>query len=110
MKKALKILLAMTIIGSLFAVGFAGNAAAYDRGGDVQANGQVAVSHVDQTQTVEQTNWNEQKNNVAVSASGSIFGGSESGDAVAIQANAQSNRNSQVAVSNAQNFASQEQD
>lgn len=103
MKKALKILIAVTVVGSLFAVGFAGNAAA-----DSQYNAQYASSSVSQSQDVTQSNVNVQKGNYAISAAGSYDGYAKSGDAYAIQANYQSNSNSQVAVSNAQNFAWQE--
>jgi hypothetical protein len=95
MKKALKILLAMTIVGSLFAVGFAGNAAA-----DSQSSSQWASSYVNQNQNVWQSNWNSQDDNTAISAAGSFGGEAESGDAIAVQASAQSNSNSQFAWSN----------
>ncbi|WP_231183917.1 hypothetical protein [Haladaptatus sp. DYF46] len=117
MRKTLKILLAMTVVGSLFALGFAGNAAAYAEDNQVQINGQAAVSDVHQDQAVLQGNYNEQDDNVAISgalnanfrdsADGS---GAESGNAVAIQASAQSNDNAQVAYSNAQNVNWQSQD
>ncbi|MFH5797530.1 hypothetical protein [Haladaptatus sp. CMAA 1911] len=108
MRKSLKILLAMTIVGSLFAVGFAGNAAA-DRGGDSQENFQWASSHVDQEQYVAQGNFNHQDDNYAVSAAGNLGSGeAESGDAYAIQASYQSNDNSQSAWSNAENENEQE--
>ena len=111
MRKSLKILLAMTIVGSLFAVGFAGNAAAYADDNQVQVNGQYASSNVDQTQYVAQGNYNEQDDNYAVSAAGNLGSGSaSSGDAYAIQASYQSNDNAQVAWSNAQNFNAQYQD
>jgi hypothetical protein len=111
MRKALKILLAMTIVGSLFAVGFAGNAAAYAEDNQVQVNGQYANSGVDQDQYVAQANVNKQDDNYAISAAGNLGSGSaSSGDAYAIQANYQSNENAQVAYSNAQNFNWQNQD
>ncbi|MFH5798256.1 hypothetical protein [Haladaptatus sp. CMAA 1911] len=117
MKKTIKILLTLTIVGSLFAVGFAGNAAA-----DSQESDQVAVSHVDQDQGVLQYNRNYQDDNVAFSGAFSANprnapandlvdggdSGAESGDAVAIQASAQSNENSQFAYSNAENENEQE--
>ena len=96
---------------------------------DSQYSGQAAVSDVEQSQAVGQFNVNEQDDNVAASvAVGSGNGdgfpgggaeiapaqngdsGAESGDAVAIQASAQSNSNKQVAWSNAQNFNKQSQD
>ncbi len=107
MKKTIKILLTLAVVGSLFAVGFAGNAAA-----DSQDSDQVAVSHVDQDQGVIQYNSNHQDDNVAFSGAFSASprdgqpmdsavngrnSGAESGDAVAIQASAQSNSNSQFA-------------
>jgi uncharacterized protein YxeA len=103
MKKALKILLAMTIVGSLFAVGFAGNAAA-----DSQNSWQSASSYVNQNQDVYQSNSNYQDDNTAISAAGSFYGEAESGDAIAVQSNYQSNRNSQFAYSNAENENEQE--
>ncbi|MFH5797259.1 hypothetical protein [Haladaptatus sp. CMAA 1911] len=90
-----------------------------------QSSEQVAVSDVEQKQAVGQFNVNEQDDNVAASvAVGSgddgrpdapsiaergdnRESGAESGDAVAIQASAQSNSNKQVAWSNAQNFNGQ---
>ncbi len=62
MQKTIKILLVAAMVGSLFAVGFAGNAAAQrgDRG-DSQYSGQVAVSHVDQDQGSIQYNRNHQE-------------------------------------------------
>ncbi|MCO8244002.1 hypothetical protein [Haladaptatus sp. AB643] len=127
MKKTLKILLVVAMVGSLFAVGFAGNAAAQSRDrGDSQHSGQVAVSHVDQDQGVIQYNRNHQDDNYAVSAAVNVGGrndgptdaaardrrsnGAESGDAIAVQASAQSNKNSQFAWSNAQNGNWQNQD
>jgi hypothetical protein len=120
MRKTLKILLAMSVVGSLFALGFAGNAAAYAEDNQVQINGQAAVSDVNQDQAVLQGNYNEQDDNVAISGAldanfrdgvnGVDGSGAESGDAVAIQANAQSNENAQVAYSNAQNWNAQNQD
>jgi len=110
MRKSLKILLTMTIVGSLFAVGFAGNAAAFADDNQVQASGQYASSDVSQTQYVAQGNANSQEDNYAVSAAGNLGSGSAtSGDAYAIQASAQGNWNSQNAYSNAQNFNSQYQ-
>ncbi|MGA9400389.1 hypothetical protein [Haladaptatus sp.] len=128
MKKTLKILLVVAMVGSLFAVGFAGNAAAQSRDrGDSQHSGQVAVSHVDQDQGVIQYNRNHQDDNYAVSAAVNVGGrndgptdaaaadrgrdsGAESGNAIAVQASAQSNDNSQFAWSNAQNSNWQNQD
>ncbi|EFW92007.1 hypothetical protein ZOD2009_11030 [Haladaptatus paucihalophilus DX253] len=110
MRKALKILLTMTVVGSLFAVGFAGNAAALADDNQVQVSGQYASSDVSQTQYVAQGNANSQEDNYAVSAAGSIGGDAESDDATAIQASYQSNENAQVAWSNAQNFNWQNQD
>ena len=130
MKKALRILLAVTIVGSLFAVGFAGSAAAEDyhkkKPGNSQANWQAASSHVDQDQHVAQGNWNEQDDNYAISGAINVDSrdgrpmdsvardrrgsGAESGDAVAIQASAQSNKNLQKAYSNAENKNWQSQD
>jgi hypothetical protein len=104
-KKALKTLLALTIVGSLFAVGFAGNAAA-DRGGDSQDNFQWASSHVHQNQHVWQSNSNYQDDNYAISAA--VGHDAESDDATAIQANYQSNKNGQFAWSNAENDNEQE--
>ncbi|ODR80499.1 hypothetical protein BG842_13495 [Haladaptatus sp. W1] len=111
MRKALKILLTMTIVGSLFAVGFAGNAAAFADDNQVQVNGQYASSSVSQSQYVAQGNANHQEDNYAVSAAGNIGSGeAESGDAYAVQASYQSNKNAQLASSNAQNFNWQNQD
>lgn len=116
MKKTLKILLSMTVIASLFAVGFAGNAAAVADDNQVQVSGQAAVSNVDQSQAVAQGNYNEQEDNVALSGAISVNpsdgdnGGAESGDAIAVQASAQSNENVQAAWSNAQNWNAQNQD
>jgi hypothetical protein len=117
MKKGFKVLIAMSLVASLFVMGFAGNAAATDRhhkkmGGDtnVQYSEQHAWSGVNQEQYVGQANVNEQDDNYAVSASGSLGGYASSGDATAIQASAQSNSNSQSAWSNAQNFNEQEQE
>ena len=112
MKKALRILLAVTIVGSLFAVGFAGSAAAadYKKPSDSQSNWQYASSHVDQDQHVWQGNSNYQKGNYAISSAKSHYGDAESGDAKAIQSNYQSNWNSQKAYSNAQNWNEQSQD
>ncbi len=111
MKKGFRVLLAMSLVASLFVVGFAGNAAATDRhhhqdGGDsVQYSEQYALSGVNQEQYVGQANVNEQDDNYAISASAAWNGGeAESDDATAIQANAQENENAQVAGSNAQNF------
>jgi hypothetical protein len=114
MKKALRLMLALTVVCSLFAVGFAGTAAADykdKKAGDSQSSWQVASSHVDQDQDVKQSNVNVQDDNTAISASAAWKGGTaSSGDATAIQANAQSNKNAQVAYSNAQNFNWQNQD
>ncbi len=95
---------------------------------DSQHSGQAAVSGVEQKQAVGQFNANEQDDNVAASVaigegdgndggpgnpSGSIApaqsgdNGAESGDAVAVQASAQSNSNKQFAASNAQNVNGQ---
>ncbi|WP_223302059.1 hypothetical protein [Haladaptatus sp. R4] len=104
-------MLAVTIVGSLFAVGFAGSAAAadYKKPSDSQSNWQYASSHVDQDQHVWQGNSNYQKDNYAKSSAKSFYGHAKSGDARAIQSNYQSNSNSQKAWSNAQNFNSQSQ-
>ena len=112
MKKALRILLAVTIVGSLFAVGFAGSAAAadYKKPSNSQSNWQYASSHVDQDQHVWQSNSNYQDDNYAISGAGSVYGSAHSGDATAIQANYQSNSNSQNAYSNAENHNWQSQD
>ncbi|EFW92659.1 hypothetical protein ZOD2009_07314 [Haladaptatus paucihalophilus DX253] len=120
MKKTLKILLSMTVIASLFAVGFAGNAAAVADDNQVQLSGQAAVSNVDQSQAVAQGNYNHQEDNVALSGAISVnpsdgdngydSGEAESGDAIAVQASAQSNENVQAAWSNAQNWNAQNQD
>ncbi|MGA9403345.1 hypothetical protein [Haladaptatus sp.] len=106
MRKSLKILLVMSMVASVFAIGFAGNAAA-----DSQSSHQWASSHVDQDQYVAQGNSNYQDDNYAVSAAGNLGSGeAESGNAYAIQASYQSNDNSQSAYSNAQNFNWQNQD
>ncbi|WP_254663198.1 hypothetical protein [Haladaptatus sp. W1] len=102
----------MSLVASLFVMGFAGNAAATDRhhrhGGDhsVQYSEQHAWSGVNQDQYVAQGNWNSQDDNYAVSAA--IGEDAESDDATAIQASAQSNQNSQSAWSNAGNWNEQE--
>ena len=107
-------LLVMAVVASVFAVGFAGNAAAYEhknRAGNSQHSAQWASSHVDQKQGVLQGNANYQKNNVAVSAAVAWNGGhAKSGDATAVQASYQKNDNSQAALSNAQNYGKQEQE
>ena len=103
MKKTIKLLLVMSMVASVFVVGFAGNAAA-----DSQSSHQWASSHVDQEQYVAQGNSNYQDDNVAVSAA--LGHDAESDDATAIQANYQSNKNSQNAYSNAQNFNWQNQE
>ncbi|MCO8244563.1 MULTISPECIES: hypothetical protein [unclassified Haladaptatus] len=103
MRKSLKILLVMSMVASVFAIGFAGNAAA-----DSQSSHQWASSHVDQEQYVAQGNSNYQDDNVAVSAA--LGHDAESGNAYAVQANYQSNKNSQSAYSNAQNFNHQSQE
>ena len=97
---------------------------------DSQHSGQAAVSGVEQKQAVGQYNANEQDDNVAASVAvsagdgndggpgtnpGQIAAaqngdsGAESGDAVAVQVNYQSNSNKQFAASNAQNFNGQVQ-
>jgi hypothetical protein len=111
MKKGIRILLAMSLVASLFVVGFAGNAAATDyhhkkKAGNSQHSWQYANSHVDQEQYVAQGNWNKQDDNYAVSAA---FGeDAESDEAYATQASYQSNHNSQSAWSNAENDNEQE--
>ncbi len=113
MKKGFRMLLAMALVASVFALGFAGNAAAYDHhkkmAGDSQHSAQWASSHVDQEQYVAQGNWNKQDDNYAVSAALGWKGGeAESGDAYAVQYSEQENNNAQAAWSNAQNWNSQE--
>ena len=111
MRKSLKILLVMSMVASVFAIGFAGNAAALADDNQVQVSGQYASSSVDQTQYVAQGNTNSQEDNYAVSAAGNLGSGeAESGNAYAVQASYQSNDNSQSAYSNAQNFNWQNQD
>ncbi|MFH5797016.1 hypothetical protein [Haladaptatus sp. CMAA 1911] len=106
----------MSLVASLFVMGFAGNAAA-DRhhrdGGDtnVQYSEQHAWSGVNQDQYVAQGNANHQDDNYAVSASAAWKGGEAgSGDAYAVQYSDQENKNAQAAWSNAQNFNEQEQE
>ena len=113
MKKGFRMLLAMALVASVFAVGFAGNAAAYDHhkkmAGDTQYSSQHAWSGVGQDQYVAQGNANHQDDNVAISAAVGWRGGeAESGDAYAVQYSEQENNNAQAAWSNAQNWNSQE--
>ncbi|WP_223301945.1 hypothetical protein [Haladaptatus sp. R4] len=115
MKKTIKILLVAAMVGSVFAIGFAGNAAAFADDNQVQVNGQAASSNVDQGQAVAQGNYNSQEDNYAVSGALNVGlddgeSGASSGNAVAVQASAQSNDNSQFAWSNAQNANWQNQD
>ncbi|MGA9399737.1 MAG: hypothetical protein WBV42_02645 [Haladaptatus sp.] len=101
----------MTVVASVFAVGFAGNAAAYGHhhkkmAGDTQYSSQHAWSGVSQGQYVAQGNANHQDTNVAISAA--LGRDAESDDATAIQASYQSNDNSQAAWSQAGNWNEQE--
>ncbi len=100
MKKALRLLLALSLVGALFTAGFAGTAAA---GGDnhkkwwanqEQSSWQYANSEVDQEQYVVQANSNQQSFAIAVSLNG---------DAEAEQGSEQSNTNVQYADSEAEN-------
>jgi len=108
----------MSLVASLFVMGFAGNAAATDRhhkkmNGDtnVQYSEQHAWSSVHQDQYVGQANVNEQDDNYAISASAAWNGGeAESGDAYAVQYSEQENNNAQAAWSNAENDNEQEQE
>lgn len=112
MKKGLKMLLAMALVASVFAVGFAGNAAAYDhhkKSADSQHSAQWASSHVDQEQYVAQGNANSQEDSYAISAAVGWNGGeAESGDAYSVQASYQNNDNTQAAWSGAGNWNEQE--
>ena len=122
MKKTIKILLVAAMVGSVFAIGFAGNAAAVANDNQVQVSGQAASSNVDQGQAVAQGNHNSQEDNYAVSGAINVGprdrndlepidgSGASSGNAIAVQASAQSNDNSQFAWSNAQNSNWQNQD
>ena len=105
MKKIAK-LLAYSLVALMLAGGFAGSAAAYGghhgnnfNDNQVQYSDQSANSHVSQHQWVDQEN-----NNHGFAAAGSI-----GGHATAVNANFQSNHNSQGAYSNAQNFNWQSQ-
>ena len=117
MHRIVTLVVALTIASTVFV----GGAMA-----QTQSSEQVAISDVEQEQAVGQFNVNEQDDNVAASVAvgsgdgrppadsivGEVDGrtdGAESGDAVAIQASAQSNENFQYAESNAQNFNGQSQ-
>ncbi|WP_264783067.1 hypothetical protein [Haladaptatus sp. T7] len=101
----------MTVVASLFAVGFVGNAAAFADDNQAQYSEQHAWSGVSQDQYVAQGNANHQEDNYAVSAAvGWDDGEADSGNAYAVQASYQSNENAQVGASNAQNYNWQNQD
>ncbi len=116
MKKGFRVLIAMSLVASLFVMGFAGNAAATtpsQKEGDntfSTANSTRGLG-VNQDQYVAQGNWNDQDDNTAVSASAAWNGGeAESGDAYAVQYSEQENNNAQAAWSNAENDNEQEQE
>ncbi|WP_423746083.1 hypothetical protein V5735_17665 (plasmid) [Haladaptatus sp. SPP-AMP-3] len=100
----------MTVVASLFAVGFVGNAAAFADDNQAQYSEQHAWSGVSQDQYVAQGNANSQDTNVAASAALGWDDEAESGDAYAAQYNEQENENAQAAWSSAENYNWQNQD
>ncbi|GAA0235519.1 hypothetical protein ACFFQF_25080 [Haladaptatus pallidirubidus] len=107
MKKALRLLIALSIVGALFTAGFAGSAAANDYHKDKhdkKVTYQKADATVYQGQDVEQANVNYQEDNYAISAAvGWNDGEAESGDAIAVQYNDQNNDNVQYGEAEAEN-------
>ncbi|SHL21812.1 hypothetical protein [Haladaptatus paucihalophilus] len=98
----------MTVVASLFAVGFVGNAAAFADDNQAQYSEQHAWSGVSQDQYVAQGNANHQEDNYAVSAA--VGWDSDSGNAYAVQYSEQENENAQGAWSSAENYNWQNQD
>ncbi|WP_143423119.1 hypothetical protein [Halegenticoccus soli] len=113
MKKALRILMALVVVGTVFTAGFAGSAAALDfdfdyEEGDTteidqnQESDQNAEATVEQDQDVDQSNDNLQ--------AGASVGIINDGDQSVEQSSEQVNYNDQEGAAAAGNFAEQTQE
>ncbi|WP_101297785.1 hypothetical protein [Halegenticoccus soli] len=111
MKKALRILMALVVVGTVFTAGMAGSAAAfsfdYEEGDTTeidqnQENYQNAEATVDQDQDVAQANYNAQF--------GAAVGIFNDGDQSVSQSSEQVNYNNQEGYAAAGNYAEQTQE